>query len=49
MNQESTACNTEARYPDVKRAFRQKCTFEYTEQHMELIKELLAWLHSDEQ
>jgi HEPN domain-containing protein len=40
-----TAFNIEARYPDVKRAFRQKCTAEYTEQQMEGIKELFEWLH----
>lgn len=44
-----TAFNIEARYPDVKRAFRQKCTPEYTEQQMELIEGLLAWLHSHKQ
>ena len=43
-----TAFNIEARYPDVKRAFRQKCTAEYAEQQMERIKELLEWLRSHE-
>jgi hypothetical protein len=41
-----TAFNIEARYPDVKRTFRQKCTAEYTERQMTLIKELFAWLRS---
>jgi len=41
-----TAFNIEARYPDVKRAFRAKCTVEYTEQQMVEIKELFKWLRS---
>jgi len=41
-----TAFNIEARYPDVKRTFRQKCTPEYTVGQMALIKELFAWLRS---
>lgn len=41
-----TAFNIEARYPDVKRAFRQKCTPEYTAHQMTLIKEVFAWLRS---
>ena len=41
-----TAFNIEARYPDVKRAFRQKCTAEYTECQMVIIKELFKWLQS---
>jgi HEPN domain-containing protein len=41
-----TAFNLEARYPDMKRGFRQKCTPEYTAKQMTLIKELFAWLQS---
>lgn len=41
-----TAFNIEARYPDMKRAFRQKCTPEYTGQQMTSIKELFEWLRS---
>lgn len=39
-----TAFNIEARYPDFKRSFRQRCTPEYTDQQMTMIKELLQWL-----
>ena len=41
-----TAFNIEGRYPDVKRAFRQKCTADYTGRQMILVKELFAWLRS---
>ena len=41
-----TAFNIEARYPDVKRAFRQKCTAEFTSREMQLIKEVFQWLKS---
>jgi hypothetical protein len=41
-----TAFNIEARYPDMKRAFRQKCTPEYTARQMTLIKEVFVWLRS---
>ena len=41
-----TAFNIEARYPDVKQAFRQRCTAEYTERQMVVIKELYEWLRS---
>ena len=41
-----TAFNIEARYPDVKRAFRQRCTAEYTERQMVVIEELYEWLRS---
>lgn len=41
-----TAFNIEARYPDMKRAFRQKCTPEYTGHQMIRIKELFEWLRS---
>ena len=41
-----TAFNIEARYPDFKRSFRQKCTAEYTEHQMATIKELFTWLRS---
>jgi HEPN domain-containing protein len=41
-----TAFNIETRYPDMKRVFRQKCTPEYTNEQMRLIKELFEWLQS---
>jgi len=41
-----TAFNIEARYPDVKRAFRKKCTAEFTSREMQLIKEVFQWLRS---
>ncbi len=41
-----TAFNIEARYPDLKRAFRQMCTPEYTWRQMTMIKELFEWLRS---
>jgi len=41
-----TAFNIEARYPDIKRAFRQQCTIEFTTRHMASIKEVLLWLKS---
>jgi HEPN domain-containing protein len=41
-----TAFNIEARYPDLKRSFRQKCTLPYTRQEMTRIKELFRWLNS---
>ena len=36
--------NIEARYPDVKRAFRQKCTEEFTLEQIRTIKEIYKWL-----
>jgi HEPN domain-containing protein len=39
-----TAFNIEARYPDFKRAFRQRCTPEFTKQQMTMIKEVIQWL-----
>jgi HEPN domain-containing protein len=39
-----TAFNIEARYPDLKRAFRAQCTPEFTMHQMTLIKETLQWL-----
>jgi HEPN domain-containing protein len=41
-----TAFNIEARYPDFKRSFRQRCTPEYTAEQMATIKELMQWLKS---
>lgn len=41
-----TAFNIEARYPDLKRAFRQQCTPEYTQRQLVSIKELFVWLRS---
>ena len=41
-----TAFNIEARYPDVKRSFRQKCTAEFAGQQMEIIKEVFQWVKS---
>lgn len=39
-----TAFNIEARYPDLNRAFRAKCTAEFTAQQMARIQEILQWL-----
>ena len=44
-----TAFNIEARYPDFKRSFRQRCTPEYTAEQMAMIKELMQWLKSQMQ
>jgi len=41
-----TAFNIEARYPDLKRNFRIKCTQTYSQQQMAVIKELYQWLQS---
>ncbi|HQE92923.1 MAG TPA: HEPN domain-containing protein [Anaerolineae bacterium] len=41
-----TAFNIEARYPDLKRAFRQQCTPEYTQRQLASIKEIFVWLRS---
>jgi len=41
-----TAFNIEARYPDVKRAFRQKCTQDFTNEQMKIIKEIYEWVKS---
>ena len=41
-----TAFNIEARYPDFKRSFREKCTAEYTVGQMASLRELFAWLRS---
>ena len=39
-----SAFNIEARYPDLKRSFRKKCTREYTRHQMHAIKEIFQWL-----
>ena len=36
--------NIEARYPDVKRSFREKCTKEFTLEQVRNIKEIYKWL-----
>ena len=36
--------NIEARYPDVKRSFREKCTREFTLEQICIIKEIYKWL-----
>jgi len=41
-----TAFNIESRYPDLKRAFRDRCTPEFTACQMATIKEVFAWLRS---
>jgi HEPN domain-containing protein len=41
-----TAFNIEARYPDLKRAFRERCTAEFAERQMATIKEVFQWLRS---
>ena len=45
---ENDAFNIEARYPDMKRDFRRTCTPEYTDQQMAAIKEMFAWLRSQQ-
>ncbi len=39
-----TAFNIEARYPDLKRDFREQCTAEFTALQMASVKEVFAWL-----
>jgi HEPN domain-containing protein len=41
-----TAFHLEARYPDVKRTFRQRCTPDYTDQQMAAIREVFGWARS---
>jgi len=41
-----TTFNIEARYPDMKRTFRQQCTPKYTARQMTAIKEIFEWLTS---
>jgi HEPN domain-containing protein len=41
-----TAFNVEARYPDMKRSFRQMCTAEYAGRQTENIKGIFTWLRS---
>ena len=36
--------NIEARYPDLKRSFRERCTEEYSREQMRNIKETFEWL-----
>jgi HEPN domain-containing protein len=39
-----TSFNIEARYPDIKRSFRKKCTKEFTLEQMKVIRETFQWL-----
>lgn len=39
-----TSFNIEARYPDIKRSFRRKCTQEFTLEQMQVIRETFQWL-----
>jgi HEPN domain-containing protein len=39
-----TSFNIEARYPDLKRSFRTKCTWEFTAEKIQVIKEVMIWL-----
>lgn len=41
---EITTFNIEARYPDEKFKFYKKCTLEFTEKYILVIKEILSWL-----
>ena len=41
-----TAFNLEVRYPDYKRDFRKKCTFEFSEIELQKIQEVFLWLKS---
>ena len=38
--------NIEARYPDIKRSFRSRCTKEFTQKELSEIKEVYQWLMS---
>lgn len=38
--------NIEARYSDYKNSFYQKCTREFTEENIKMIKEFIEWLKS---
>jgi HEPN domain-containing protein len=39
-----TSFNIEARYPDLKRSFRKKCTKEYAAEQIQAIKDAMKWL-----
>jgi HEPN domain-containing protein len=41
-----TAFSIEARYPDINRSFRKRCTREYSEGQMATIKEMYQWIRS---
>lgn len=41
-----TTFNLETRYPDYKRALRNKCTPEFTKKWMKIVKENFTWLRS---
>jgi hypothetical protein len=41
-----TGFNIEARYPDIKRSFRAKCTANYAIDRIKEIKEIYRWLKS---
>ncbi len=41
-----TKFNLEARYPDLKRTFRVRCTRDYAQAQMARVEETLAWLRS---
>lgn len=41
-----TDFNIKARYPDQKRAFRKKCTEDFTGEEIKQIKDILVWLKS---
>lgn len=41
---EISAFNIEARYPDIRRDFRKKCTEEYTKKQIAAIKGVFRWL-----
>jgi hypothetical protein len=43
---EITAFNVEARYPDLKRTFRVRCTREFAQAQIARVEEMLAWLQS---
>lgn len=41
-----TTFNINARYPDYKQSFYKKCTYDFTSENIEKIKELRAWILS---
>jgi len=42
-----TAFNIETRYPDIKRAFREKCTSAYTHEQMAIVKDTVSWIKQE--
>jgi len=45
-DKEEFAPEAVARYPDIKRDFRRRCTEEYTAEQMMIVREMFEWLKS---